>query len=152
MRAGRLDLRAENDELNTTLGGALLAPTRIYVKTVLNLRRDFTLKGIVHITGGGFSGNVPRILPKTVRARIDPDAWPRPPLFTLLQRHAEIDDAEMLRVFNCGIGMMAVVPREEAQEVIERLQALGERAYRIGEIEVKQPDEPALLLGAGAAE
>jgi len=147
VKAGQLDLRGQNDELNTSLAGALLAPTRIYVKAVLNLRRDFNLKGIVHITGGGFVGNVPRVLPKGVRARIDPSAWPRPALFSLLQRVGEIGEDEMLRVFNCGIGMLLIVPREEAIEAMERLQALGERCYRVGEVEAKAPDDPPLLLG-----
>ena len=147
VKAGQLDLRGQNDELNTSLAGALLAPTRIYVKAVLNLRRDFNLKGIVHITGGGFVGNVPRVLPKGVRARIDPSAWPRPALFSLLQRVGEIEEDEMLRVFNCGIGMLLIVPREEAIEAMERLQALGERCYRVGEVEAKAPDDPPLLLG-----
>jgi phosphoribosylformylglycinamidine cyclo-ligase len=146
LRAGRFDLRSEVEELNTSLAGALLTPTRIYVKPILNLMRDFTLKGVVHVTGGGFPGNVPRVLPKGVRARIDPSAWPRPEIFGFLQREAGLPDDEMLRVFNCGIGMIAIVPREEAQDVIDRLQALGERAYRIGEVEGKAPDEPALLI------
>jgi phosphoribosylformylglycinamidine cyclo-ligase len=147
VRAGHLDLRGENSELNTTLASALLAPTRIYVKPILNVMRDFTIGGIAHITGGGFEGNVPRMLPKGVRARIDPSSWPRPPLFDLLQRQAEIDEDEMLRVFNCGIGMVMVVPPRQASDIQDRLRALGERAYRIGEIEVKGPDEPALLFG-----
>ena len=147
VKAGTLDLRGENDELNTSLASALLAPTRIYVKPILNLRRDFTLKGLVHITGGGFVGNVPRVLPKGVRARIDPTTWPRPTLFSLLQRVGEIDEGEMLRVFNCGIGMLLIVPREEATDVMERLQALGERCYRVGEVEARAPEDPPLLLG-----
>jgi len=147
-RAGHLDLRAENDELNTSLASALLAPTRIYVKPVLNVVRDFTIKGIVHITGGGFEGNVPRVLPKGVRARIDPRAWPRPPIFGLLQRHGELPDSEMLRVFNCGIGMLLIVPAEQADEISDRLPALGERPYRIGTIEARGPDEPALVFDA----
>jgi phosphoribosylformylglycinamidine cyclo-ligase len=141
-----LDLRAEVEELNSTLASALLSPTRIYVKPVLHVMRDFTLKGVVHITGGGFPGNVPRVLPKGVRARIDPGLWPRPPLFDLLQRHAGLSNEEMLRVFNCGIGMILVVPREECTDVIERLAALGERGYAIGAIEVKQPDDPPLVF------
>jgi len=148
--SGELDLRAENEELNTSLASALLAPTRIYVKPILHLLRDFTLKGIVHITGGGFPGNVPRVLPKTVRARIDPTAWPRPPLFGLLKRVGEIPESEMLRVFNCGIGMLLVVSRDEVGEIQERLTALGERTYRVGEIEAKTPDQPPLLLAAGS--
>jgi phosphoribosylformylglycinamidine cyclo-ligase len=149
-RAGRFELRGEVEGLNTSLAAALLAPTRIYVKPVLNVMRDFALKGIVHVTGGGFPGNVPRVLPKGVRACIDPLAWPRPPIFGFLQREAEISDDEMLRVFNCGIGMILIVPREQAGDVIDRLQALGERAYRIGDIEVKGPDEPALRLEPGS--
>ena len=147
VKAGKLDLRAQNDDLNTSLAGTLLAPTRIYVKAVLNLRRDFNVKGVVHITGGGFVGNVPRVLPKGVRARIDPGAWPRPAIFSLLQRQGEIAEDEMLRVFNCGIGMLLIVPREQATEAMERLQALGERCYRVGEVEAKAPDDPPLLLG-----
>ena len=151
VRAGHLDLRGENPELNTSLASALLAPTRIYVKPILNVMRDFTIEGIAHITGGGFAGNVPRVLPKGVRARIDPDAWPRPPLFGLLQRHGEISDEEMLRVFNCGIGMVLVVPPEQVEDILDRLRAVGERAYRIGEIEVKGPEEAPLLFGPVAS-
>jgi phosphoribosylformylglycinamidine cyclo-ligase len=147
IRAGRLDLRAENAELNTTLASALLAPTRIYVRPLLNVMRDFTLHGIVHITGGGFVGNVPRVLPKGVRARIDPSSWPRPAIFGLLQRHGGLSEDEMLRVFNCGLGMLLMVPREQADEIRERLEALGERTYRVGEIEAKGSDESAVLIG-----
>jgi phosphoribosylformylglycinamidine cyclo-ligase len=142
LRAGRIDLLAQNDELNGSLASALLAPTRIYVKPILNLIRDFEIRGVVHITGGGFEGNVPRVLPKGVRARIDVDAWPRPPIFDWLERSAELPATEMLRVFNCGIGMIVIVPRERVAEVLERLQGLGERAYRIGGVERRQPDEP----------
>jgi phosphoribosylformylglycinamidine cyclo-ligase len=144
--AGKFDLRDAPPELNTSLAAALLAPTRIYVKPLLNLQRDFSLKGTAHITGGGFPGNVPRILPRSVRARIDPGSWPRPPIFGLLQEQGDLSENEMLRVFNCGIGMVLIVPPEEAQDIIERLQPLGERAYRIGEIEAKAPDEPPLLF------
>ncbi|HVP29636.1 MAG TPA: phosphoribosylformylglycinamidine cyclo-ligase [Myxococcota bacterium] len=142
--AGSLDLFSEAPELNTSLASALLAPTRIYVKPILNLLRDFTVNGIVHVTGGGFDGNVPRILPKGVRARIDPATWPRPPVFGLIQRHGEIAESEMLRVFNCGIGMVLAVPREQADDVVQRLQGMDERAYVIGEIERKAPEEAPL--------
>jgi len=147
LRAERLDLLAENAELNTTLASALLAPTRIYVKPLLNLIRDFEIKGLAHITGGGFAGNVPRVLPKTVRARIDPTAWPRPPIFDLLQRLGGIADEEMLRVFNCGIGMVLIVPPDQAEDIIDRTPALGERIYRIGAIEAAAPDETSLFFG-----
>jgi phosphoribosylformylglycinamidine cyclo-ligase len=146
IRAERLDLLSEIPELNSTLAGALLAPTRIYVKSLLNLIRDFEIKGLVHVTGGGFEGNVPRILPRTVRARIDPTAWPRPPIFGLLQRLGKLSDEEMMRVFNCGIGMLLVVPPGQANDILDRTPALGERIYRVGRIEARQPDEPSLLL------
>jgi phosphoribosylformylglycinamidine cyclo-ligase len=146
VEAEKLDWMDTPPELNTSLGQAVLAPTRIYVKPVLNLLRDFTVTGIVHITGGGFEGNVPRVLPKGVRARIDPEAWPRPPIFGLLQRLGEIPETEMRRVFNCGLGMIVVVRREEADDVIQRLGGLGERAYRIGVIERKADEEPPLLF------
>ena len=147
---GRLDLFSENAELNTTLASALLAPTRIYVKPVLHLTRDFELHGIVHVTGGGFPGNVPRVLPKGLRARIDPRAWPRPAVFDWLARQKEIDEAEMLRVFNCGIGLVLFVPAEQAEEAADRLRALGERPYRIGRVERRGPDDPPLVFETGA--
>ena len=87
------------------------------------------MKGIVHVTGGGFDGNVPRVLPQGVRARIDLGSWPRPPIFDWLQQHGEIAETEMLRVFNCGIGMVLVVAPDQSDDVLERLQGLGERAY-----------------------
>ena len=146
---GGHDLRAPIEALNATLASALLSPTRIYVKSILNLLRDFTVKGIVHITGGGFLGNVPRVLPKSVRARIDPLAWPRPPIFGWLQQEGKLSDDEMLRVFNCGIGMLLIIPPDQAQDVLERMPAMGERAYLIGEIEGKAPDDEPLLLQTG---
>ena len=152
VNAGDLDLRAEHPELNTSLASALLAPTRIYVKPILNVLRDYTVKGIVHVTGGGLPGNVPRVLPKSVRARIDPDSWPRPPIFPFLQRRGELTESEMLRVFNCGLGMLLIVAPEEADDITQRLQGTGERAYRIGEIEAKAPDEPSLLISEQRAD
>jgi phosphoribosylformylglycinamidine cyclo-ligase len=148
-RAGRIDLFAEAPGMNTTLASALLAPTRIYVKPILNVIRDFTVNGIVHVTGGGFAGNVPRILPNGVRARIDPEAWPRPDVYGWIQGQAELAESEMLRVFNCGIGMVLCVPREQADDIRERLQGLGERAYAIGAIERKSPDEDPMVLDPG---
>ena len=147
LRSGQLDWRAENEELNTSLAAALLAPTRIYVKPLLNVVRDFQVRGMAHITGGGFPGNVPRVLPKGVRALIDPTSWPRPPIFDLLARVGEVDEAEMLRVFNCGIGMVLVVPEAQSEDILDRLRAQGERAYRIVITEAKGPDDPPLAFG-----
>ncbi len=149
-RAGKLELFAENAELNTTLASALLAPTRIYVKPILNVIRDFSVSGIVHVTGGGFSGNVPRVLPQSVRARIDPLSWPRPGVFSWIQQQAELPDSEMMRVFNCGIGMILTVPRDQAEDISERLVGLGERVYTIGKIERKpSEDDESIVLDPG---
>ena len=145
LKAGKVDLFAEVEDLNTSLASALLAPTRIYVKPLLNVIREFEVHGLVHVTGGGFSGNVPRILPQGVRARIDPDAWPRPGVYPWIQKLAELPEEEMLRVFNCGIGMILVVPQEQVEDICHRLQGLDERAYRIGEVERKESDEDSAL-------
>jgi phosphoribosylformylglycinamidine cyclo-ligase len=151
IEAGRFTLKDAPEELKTSLAATLLAPTRIYVKPILNLVRDFTVNGVVHVTGGGFEGNVPRILPKGVRARIDPASWPRPPIFDFLARHGEIPETEMRRVFNLGLGMIVIVPREQADDVRDRLTAMGERAYEIGSVERKDEAEPALLFEGKAA-
>ena len=147
IRAGKFDLFDETPELKSSLASALLAPTRIYVKPLLNVIRDFTVNGMVHVTGGGFEGNIPRILPKGVRARIDPQSWPRPGVYGWIQKHAELPEDEMLRVFNCGIGMALIVPPSEVEEIIDRLRGLGETAFLIGEVQRKNsPDDPSLEL------
>ncbi|MCP4036829.1 MAG: phosphoribosylformylglycinamidine cyclo-ligase [bacterium] len=150
--AGKVDLFAANDTLNTTLASALLAPTRIYVKPILNVIRDFTINGIIHITGGGFDGNIPRVLPTSVQARIDTAAWPRPGVYDWIAEQGELSESELLRVFNCGIGMVLVVPREQLEEVSQRLDGLGERAYTIGTIERRAPDGPSLIMDPGFLE
>ncbi len=149
LAAGKFELFAADDDLNTTLASALLAPTRIYVKPILNLIRDFDVNGIIHITGGGFDGNVPRILPGGVQARIDPEAWPRPAVYDWIQHHGELDESEMMRVFNCGIGMVLVVPAEQLDEITQRLSGLNERSYVIGTIERREPDGPPMLMDPG---
>jgi phosphoribosylformylglycinamidine cyclo-ligase len=149
IQAGNLDLFDQPDELRTSLASALIAPTRIYVKPILNLIRDFDLHGLIHVTGGGFTGNVPRILPAGVRVRLDTAAWPRPDVYSWISRAGEISETEMLRVFNCGIGMIAIVPPEQEEEVLHRLQVLGERGYKIGVIERKKDDEDPLLIDSG---
>jgi phosphoribosylformylglycinamidine cyclo-ligase len=151
LAAGRFDLFEEVEELNTSLASALLAPTRIYVKPVLNLLRDFDLHGIAHVTGGGFAGNVPRVLPEGLCARIDPSAWPRPGIFGWIQRQKEIAEAELLRVFNCGIGLVLFVAQDVAQDVADRLRAMGERPYPIGTVDRITDDGPPLRFEPGAA-
>jgi phosphoribosylformylglycinamidine cyclo-ligase len=124
-----------------TLGEALLTPTRIYVKPLLALMRELQVKGLAHITGGGLLENVPRILPGGVVAEIDRSAWPHPPLFAWLQQTGSVADQEMLRVFNCGIGMVVVLAHADAERALAALRAAGETAYRIGHIRSRRGDE-----------
>jgi phosphoribosylformylglycinamidine cyclo-ligase len=131
-------------ELGRPLGEVLLTPTRIYVRTALNLVRDFTIKGMAHITGGGLPENLPRILPQGCQAVLERSAWEVPPVFRLLQELGRVEDAEMLRTFNCGVGMTAVVPARELDEVMARLDALGQKAWVIGEIREREAGEPSL--------
>ncbi|RQW90197.1 MAG: phosphoribosylformylglycinamidine cyclo-ligase [Geobacter sp.] len=120
--------------LDCTVAEELLTPTRIYVKTVLNLIRDFRINGIAHITGGGLLENVPRILPNGCKAIIAKDSWAVPPIFPLLQQGGGIEEMEMFRTFNYGIGMVLVVPDNEAEEILIRLSGLSEQAFVIGEV------------------
>ena len=120
-----------------TLAAALLRPTRIYAKPLLALHRAGLLKAAAHITGGGLPGNVPRALPEGVEAVLDAGAWPVPPVFRWLARAGGITADEMLRVFNCGVGMVAVVAPEAAEEAAEILKAAGETVFRIGRLEAR---------------
>ncbi len=117
------------------LGEVLLEPTRIYVKPLLELMRQIKVKGLAHITGGGLVENIPRALPEGVTAVLQRSAWPMPPLFNWLQRHGGVADAEMHRVFNCGIGMTLIVAEQDAAATLRMLTAAGESAYRIGRVE-----------------
>jgi phosphoribosylformylglycinamidine cyclo-ligase len=141
---GRLGVDDKLDDLPHSIGMELLRPTKIYVKSLLNLIKNFKIRGIVHITGGGFIDNIPRILPKACRAVILRGSWDIPPVFTIIKRMGNIDDGEMYRVFNMGIGMMAVATEKEASEVTERLEKLGMRAYAIGFIDRKDEDQPSV--------
>ncbi len=139
------DLQADLD--GRPLADALLAPTRIYVKPVLELLREGPVKGLAHITGGGLVENIPRVLPDGVRAALDTSAWPLPPLFRWLQEQGGVADAEMHRVFNCGIGMVLVVGDRDAEGAMQRLHAAGETVYRIGAIERRPGGSPATVVG-----
>jgi phosphoribosylformylglycinamidine cyclo-ligase len=138
------DLRAPFD--GATLGDALLAPTRIYVRPVLALMHEVRVKGMAHITGGGIVENVPRMLPEGMQARLARSAWTRPAIFDWLQRHGNVDDDEMHRVFNCGIGMVLVVAAKDADRTVQLLDAAGERAQRIGGIVARPAGEPACVV------
>lgn len=129
-------------ELGRPVGEELLTPTRIYVKPILTLCREFSLKGLAHVTGGGITENLPRVLPSGVNARVDRRAWAVPPVFTVLSRLGNIEPNEMYRVFNMGIGMIMVVPSHAAASVVSRAADLGERAQVIGEIVTGRSAEP----------
>jgi len=117
-----------------TVAEELLTPTRIYVRSVLNLMKDFRINGIAHITGGGLLENVPRILPRGCQATIHMNTWERPVLFNVLQEAGNVERDEMYRAFNMGIGMVLAVPEHEAEDIIDRLNGLGDHARTIGEI------------------
>ncbi len=117
-----------------TLGEVLLTPTRIYAKTVLALLKDFDIRGMAHITGGGITENTPRMLPKGARALIRKGTWDIHPIFKLIQKKAGVDSREMYRDFNMGLGMVLVAPKRQAEAVMKKAGKLGEKAYLIGEI------------------
>ncbi len=114
---------------------ALMAPTRIYVKSLLPLLRDGAINGLAHITGGGLLENIPRVLPEGCHARVDADSWAQPRLMAFLQAQGNIEPEEMARTFNCGIGMVAVVSADKADAVAQALETAGETVHRIGTIE-----------------
>jgi phosphoribosylformylglycinamidine cyclo-ligase len=128
------------------LADAILEPTRIYVKPVLKLINAVRVKGLAHITGGGLLDNVPRVLSDRVAARIERSAWDLPPLFQWLQERGNIADEELYRVFNCGIGMVAVVRDTDAKKALQVLKAAGETARRIGHIVRRPKNGPQVVL------
>jgi len=138
------DLGADFD--GRSLGEALLEPTRIYVKPLLELMRRLPVKGLAHVTGGGLVENVPRILPENASAAIARSSWPMPALFQWLQREGNVADAEMHRVFNCGIGMVVAVASEHAEAAARTLADAGETVFRIGRVEARTPGGPQVVL------
>jgi len=128
------------------LSEVMLEPTRIYVKSVLKLIKGVAVKGLAHITGGGIVENVPRMLPARLAARIERSAWRLPPLFQWLKDEGGIDDAELYRVFNCGIGMAVVVAPAHAARALRTLKAAGETAWRIGRIVRRTRNEPQVEI------
>jgi phosphoribosylformylglycinamidine cyclo-ligase len=130
----KMDLEKQVEEIGGVLGEELLRPTRIYVKTVLNLARDFRIGGIAHITGGGITGNLPRVIPKGCKAIVQKGTWNIPSIFPFLQEKGKISEEEMLRTFNNGIGMIFVVRSKEVEDILARLRSLGEKAFVIGEV------------------
>lgn len=128
-----------------TLGEKLLAPTRIYVKSLLQLNEKINIHALSHITGGGLLENIPRVLPDGVVAVINADSWQRPAVFDWLQQHGNVVDREMYRTFNNGIGMVVVVAADQADETVNTLIGLGETAMHIGHIEASDADERVII-------
>ncbi len=129
-----VDLHAHIDELGASLGETLLTPTRIYVKPMLSLFDNVTVKGVSHITGGGFYENIPRCLKKGLSAKIEKAAVPVLPIFKLMQKQGNIDERDMFNTFNMGIGMSMVVAKEDADRAIASLRQSGETPYVLGEL------------------
>ena len=121
-------------ELKKTIGEELLTPTRIYSEIILSFLKDLPIHGLAHITGGGLSENIIRIIPETCMVRIIKESWEAPPVFHFLKEAGKISEEEMMRTFNNGIGMVAIVPEKSAQEIMERLGAINEKAFIIGDI------------------
>lgn len=128
------------------LRDVLMAPTRIYVKPLLALMETLTVKGMAHITGGGIVENIPRVLQDHLTADIKQDAWTLPPLFQWLQEHGKVADAEMHRVFNCGIGMAVIVSAADADAAVKHLEASGETVYRLGTIRERKEGEAQTIV------
>jgi phosphoribosylformylglycinamidine cyclo-ligase len=140
-----------NESLDgSTLAERLLAPTRIYVKPVLGMMREVDVHAMAHITGGGLPENLPRVLPPKTRAVIDLGSWRRPAVFGWLQAQGGVPEAEMLRTFNCGVGMVICVPSQDARRACELLSSSGEQAWEIGRIEAAEGG-PEVSFTGGAA-
>ncbi len=144
-RSGQ-DLSSELGE--STLGEQLLAPTRIYVKNLLQLHEKIDIHALSHITGGGLLENIPRVLPDNMNAMINADSWTRPVIFDWLQQQGNVSNEEMYRTFNNGIGMVVVVAQQDAAETLSLLTDLGETAFQIGHIESSDQSTPRVIINS----
>jgi len=133
-------------EFGKSLGEELLIPTTIYSEIILSLIKDLPIHGLAHITGGGIQDNIVRVIPRSCNILIKKDSWEVPPVFTFLQKAGNISDKEMLRIFNNGIGMIAVVPEADTQEIMERLNAMDKKAYMIGEVIKKKSSHRSIIF------
>jgi len=134
------------DEFRKPLGEELLTPTRIYAKSIAKIKKEFNLKGIAHITGGGLTGNIPRILPPGCSAGLKRNSWEIPPIFRVIQQKGAVTDEEMWRTFNNGIGLVLVVPASESTSLMRKLKALGEAPHIIGEIIKRKKKDTAVVF------
>lgn len=137
---------------DTTLGDALLKPTRIYVKSLLELMQKVEIHALAHITGGGLPENLPRVLPEGCKAVIDSDSWQLPEVFAWLQSQGGVANSELLRTFNCGVGMVVCVSQQDADLTIDTLNGLGETAWRLGQIEaISENEKPGVEISGPLA-
>lgn len=141
-----LDFSENLQGTEKSLGQALLEPTRIYVKTILNLLRDFDIRGMVHITGGGFYDNLPRVLPKGVQAEIFFSSWPKTPVFEWLKHTGGLDWEEMLQIFNCGIGMALICPKRQTGDILQRIKAMDNEAWLIGKVSARKKQQEQVQI------
>lgn len=142
----RYKLSDKPKPLRRSLGKELLEPTRIYVKSILDINKKYKLKAAAHITGGGLLENIPRVLPKGCAVEIDSSTWRMPAIMKLIMQDGNIDLVEMYRTFNCGIGMVLVVDSRDSAKVLRRLKTLGEEAYLIGEVTKKKRGRDQVML------
>lgn len=142
LEVSEADLQQDID--GTTLADALMAPTAIYVKPVLKLINASEVHALSHITGGGFQENIPRVLPEGTKAVIDTNSWRWPAVFEWLQEAGNVETMEMFRTFNCGVGMMLAIPEDKLDQAIALLNAEGQQAWVIGEIQPKAADEDSV--------
>ncbi len=142
----RAGAKPSDDLGGRPLGDVVMAPTEIYVKPLLKLIAEIDVKGMAHITGGGLVDNVPRVLPQNVQAVLHRDSWQMPGLFRWLQMKGGVADAEMVRVFNCGIGMVVIVSPEQAEQAIASLNAQGLKAWTVGDVVERPQDAPQTIV------
>lgn len=131
---------------DSTLGQTLLVPTKIYIKPILRVIKQYRVNALAHITGGGLLENIPRVLPRNTKAVIDGNSWELPAIFQWLQEQGNVEAREMYRTFNCGIGMVLAVAADDAEGVIDMLNQQGETAMLIGSIEAAGEDEPKVII------
>ncbi|MDR1397195.1 MAG: phosphoribosylformylglycinamidine cyclo-ligase [Desulfarculales bacterium] len=137
----RLKVESWVEDLAAPLGETLLTPTRIYVSALAAIQKDFDIQALAHITGGGITENLPRVLPSSCRAVIHKNSWTAPPVFPFLRQAGKLTEAEMYRTFNCGLGMIVVLPQTQASDALARLNTLGYPACLIGEIMARKGEQ-----------
>jgi len=142
----RAGAKPSDDLGGRPLGDVVMAPTEIYVKPLLKLISEINVKGMAHITGGGLVDNVPRVLPENTQAVLHRDSWQMPELFRWLQMKGGVADAEMVRVFNCGIGMVVIVSPDQADTAIKSLTAQGLKSWVVGEVVERPKDAPQTIV------